>query len=92
MRLLHVSPVPLQLLCFGLDPAFSKGRKRVSWLCEPWRLQWAIAHVMRRHKLNFEPWVLEVTISKTKVRRWRAGLWYTRVHVQCDKVRLRASA
>lgn len=62
----------------GLDPAFSQGAEKVVWLHTKSRSEWAILHVLKRHKCTIDDIiVIEVNVSRSKLRRRWRGLWTT---------------
>jgi len=66
----------------GIDPARSKGKRKVSWYVGQRMLAWAIAHVSLRHKTPIENIVViavHVRIDDMKKTAWRNVL-------TCDQV------
>ena len=62
----------------GLDPAFSKGKRKEIYLHTAGRRAWAILHTARRHRIPAEDVVLlKVSIPRSKLTRRYRGLWST---------------
>jgi hypothetical protein len=64
----------------GIDPAFSKGKKKVCWYVRVEHVTWAIAHIIAKQQLPMS----QVTILKCHIRdRFMhqfldTTLWYTK--------------
>lgn len=52
VHLYHVTPTKnvLSILTRGLDPEFSRGKRKTVWVCEYPKLHWALAHVSYKHE------------------------------------------
>lgn len=62
----------------GLDPNRSKGKEVVVWLHTASRRDWAILHIIQRHKCEVsDVIVIEVSVPRPKLRRRWRGLWST---------------
>lgn len=83
MKLYHVTHrdnLP-SILANGLDPSLAKNRRKSVWGVVRSRAAWAIVHVLAK------PWnaearisdlvVIEVSLPKSEVRRYKTGVWYT---------------
>ena len=47
------------------------------WLHTPSQTAWAIVHTMRKHLVGLEDVVvIEVTVPRSALKRFRTGLWY----------------
>ena len=64
------------ILTEGLDPACATGKHPLVWLHTPSRTPWAIAHTMRRHRVDVADIVLlDVQVPRRWLRRAWRGLW-----------------
>ena len=62
----------------GLDPNRSKGKEALIWLHTQSRRDWAILHIINRHKCEVsDVIVIEVEIPRLKLRRRWRGIWTT---------------
>ncbi|HEX5273545.1 MAG TPA: hypothetical protein VFW33_23780 [Gemmataceae bacterium] len=76
IELLNVSPArnTRPIVRFGLLPALARGRIKAVWLVSRSRLEWAIAHVRKRHAVS-EVGVFRVRLSRGALVRRRRGVW-----------------
>lgn len=62
----------------GIDPSFSKGAEKVIYLHTASRTEWAILHMLKRHRCSIdEIIIIEVNVPRGKLRRRWRGLWST---------------
>jgi len=81
MSIYHVTPNRnlLSILAKGVDPAMSRGKLKVSWVCEQEQLMWAIAHISAHWQVSASNLsVLELQADGQLIRtRWR-GVYQSR--------------
>ena len=62
----------------GLDPNRSLGARKEVWLHTASRSDWAILHVVQRHKCDInEVAMITVDVPRSKLRRRWRGIWTT---------------
>jgi hypothetical protein len=67
------------ILASGLLVAYAHASGKIQgvWLHASSRSAWAVLHTQRRHAVTLEEViVLEVHISRSKIKRFQRGLWY----------------
>jgi hypothetical protein len=76
------------ILRLGLLCSYSRGKLPAVWLCTPAKTLWAAAHVVERHGGRIESVVvLEVSVSRSWLRRHRKGLFYCPRDVPPERIR-----
>ena len=67
----------------GLDPNRSTGKEAVVWLHTASRRDWAILHIINRHKCEVsDTIVIEVSVPRSKLRRRWRGIWVTPITIK----------
>ena len=62
----------------GLDPNRSLGKEAVIWLHTQSRRDWAILHIINRHKCQVDDVaIFEVDVPRSKLRRRWRDIWTT---------------
>lgn len=92
MKIYHVTTrdnLP-SILQRGLDPGMSRGKRKSVWGVVRSRVEWAIVHVLAK------PWnsdaklsdlvVIELTLPKKDVRRYKPTIWRTVEGLGCVPV------
>lgn len=75
LQLYHVSPARnyASIVGRGISPAYSKGKRKVAWVCEWKQVGWALAHVSQRHATLTDDLMVFITWEQTsdlKKTRW----------------------
>jgi len=76
LHLYHITPTTnnVSILTRGLDPAFSRGKRKTVWLCDWTRIHWALAHVSFKHETPVnELSAFMITLERSEVinTAWR---------------------
>ena len=84
------------ILANGLDPKLAKGKRKSVWGVVKSRVEWALVHVLAK------PWnadaklsdlvVIEITLPKASLRRYKTAIWYTAETVGSVKVTMKMVA
>lgn len=80
VRVYHVTPGFNQaaILAVGVDPAWSRGKREVSWWVTLPRLEWALAHVSARYAVSTGAlWVVESHVPEYLLRRTKMTSVFT---------------
>ena len=60
----------------GINPEFSKGKRRECWYHTQIKREWAILHTIKRHGCTLDDIaIITVRIPRSKLTRRRRGLW-----------------
>lgn len=78
----------LGIMATGIDPAYSRGRMKVSWYVRRARVAWAVLHVVQRHAVALSDIIiLGVDVHDYMIRRHGRGLHYCREVVPPECIR-----
>jgi len=84
MTIYHVTPSRnvISIVAKGVDPAMSRGKLKVSWVCEQQQLMWAIAHISAHWRVaTANLTVFELEADGELIRtRWR-GVYQSRTRL-----------
>jgi hypothetical protein len=78
----------------GLDPTFSKHTAKFTWMCTEGNVEWAILHIMDKHKIDLsEVVVIELNVPRSWVKnhrltirgKGRRGFWKTDRVINTDR-------
>jgi len=76
--MLHLSPIRnyRRITKYGLDPTYDqRGGGRI-WLAAPYRLEWAVLHLMAHHRVR-ELDLYHIHLPPFSLTRVREGIYYT---------------
>lgn len=81
-KLFHVSPAKnhVSIAKFGVEPLYSRGKRKTSWWVDQRKLAWALAHVSIGHQLpvnELEVWYRDGETAKGMKRSSWVGVYYT---------------
>src|SRR5689334_16342381 len=72
---------------FGLLPGLARGKLKAVWLHTGTKGDWAVNHVSDRHDVSTERVaVIEVRVTRSKLRRNRRGVWYCPRIINPDQI------
>jgi hypothetical protein len=74
--------------CGYVDPEFTQGRRKVSWLVSRTKASWAMAHVMQRHEVTLQELAV-LTVSfygPPLVKSNRRGVYATKIKLPATEM------
>lgn len=79
------------VLANGLNPKYSRGRKKRVWLCAPAMLGWVCRHLGDQRRWSIEDMrVVQVVMDAAEVRKIRPGIFTSYIVIPSDRLNLTA--